>query len=407
MAKSLRIVVYLLFAATYGGVYAGWVFCQPESVVPAPHQASYYAFLGLMALPFGLPLLPALARKSAACRRILFSMVPVGGILLLLYAANAVHYYYSQVHAFDPFLQNPPPRFNHISRQKEPGTVRMLFLGGSTTNWGKLRDQDQYPSVLKTLLEQRYPGVTFEVLNGGREYYTTKHSLINYDTYCRRWKPDVVVIMHAINDLCRSFSPGVFGLGEYNEFWSHYYGPAIGAARPAPYEMVALREFFARAAERWYYALRVREMDYPLDRYLSLPDYEENLRSLVECVRRDTPNVVLVLEPSLYREDMPAEELRRLKFGKYFSRVRHDYFHQEYPSARSLGNAMQAYHAAMRRVAAECHAPVADADGRVEKSLRCFVDDVHYTPEGARQVAQVVAEAIMAGAIVEEVSKGR
>lgn len=402
MTRPWQTVLSLLFATLYAAVYAGWVLYQPESVVPTPHQASYYAFLAFMAIPFGLPLLPVLARKSPACKRILFSMVPVAGILLLLYTANAVHYYYSQVHAFDPFLQNPPPRFSHIPRQKEPGRVRMLFLGGSTTNWGKLRDQDQYPSVLKTLLEQRYPGATIEVLNGGREYYTTKHSLINYDTYCRRWKPDVVVIMHAINDLCRSFSPGVFGLGEYNEFWSHYYGPAIGAARPAPYEMVALREFFARAAERWYYALRIKEMDYPLERYLSLPDYEENLQSLVECVRRDTPHVVLVLEPSLYRADMPIEELRRLKFGKYFSRVRHDYFHQEYPSPSSLGRAMLAYHAVMRRVAAEFDLPVADADARVEKSLRCFVDDVHYTPEGARQVAQVVAETIARSGMIEK-----
>ena len=36
----------------------------------------------------------------------------------------------------------------------------------------------------------------------GMDWYTTKHSLINYVTYYRDWQPDVVVVMHAINDLC-------------------------------------------------------------------------------------------------------------------------------------------------------------------------------------------------------------
>ncbi len=405
MPIALSWLMYLLYVGAYAAVYAGWIWYQPETVVPAPLNRGYYLFLALMAIPFVIPLLPAMARRFVFVKRMMFMLVPIAGVLAMLYAVCAVHYYYSQVHPFDPFLQNPPPRFDDVLKEKAAGTVRILFLGGSTTQWGKARDEDQYPTFVKKFLDERYPDTTIEVLNAGKEYYTTKHSLINYVTYCRRWEPDVVVIMHAINDVCRSFTPGRFGMGEYDELWSHYYGPAMGAARPEPYEMVALRGFFARAAKRWYYAKRVKEMDYPLTRYLSLPAYEEHLSTLVELVKRDTPHVVLVLQPSIFKDEMPIEELRRLKFGKYFSLVRHDYFHQEYPTGQSLRRAMKEIHAITRGIADEKNTWLADAESGVEKSLKYFVDDVHYTPEGARQVAVSVADTIVQSGMIETISQ--
>ncbi len=407
MPIVLSWLIYIVYVVAYAMVFAGWIWYQPETVVPMPLNRGYYLFLGLMAMPFFLPLLPALARRFLFVKRLIFMLVPVVGMLAMLYAVCAVHFYYTQLHPFDPFLQNPPPRFDNVPKEKSKGTVRILFLGGSTTQWGKLRDEDQYPTVVKELLDNRFPDTTIEVLNAGKEYYTTKHSLINYVTYCRRWKPDVVVIMHAINDVCRSFTPGRFGMGKYDELWSHYYGPAIGAARPQPYEMVALNGFFARTAKRWYYALRVKEVDYPLSRYLSLPTYETHLSTLVELVKRDTPHVVLVLQPSIFKDEMPIDELRRLKFGKYFSMVRQDYFHQEYPTAQSLGRAMKEIHVITRRIADAQSTWLADAESLVEKNLKYFVDDVHYTPEGAKQVAASVADTIVQSGLIEVVSQSR
>ena len=45
------------------------------------------------------------------------------------------------------------------------------------------------------------------------DWYTTKHSLINYVTNLRDAELDLIVVMHAVNDLYRSFFPPDFTIG--------------------------------------------------------------------------------------------------------------------------------------------------------------------------------------------------
>ncbi len=90
-----------------------------------------------------------------------------------------------------------------IGKEKPKNIFRILCLGGSTTFGTHCkRDEDTYPSVLQKLLQEAFPKVKFEVLNAGVPGYRTAESYQNLNRL-QNLKPNMVLVLHAINDLCK------------------------------------------------------------------------------------------------------------------------------------------------------------------------------------------------------------
>jgi len=310
----------------------------------------------------------------------------------LIYVGFMLSYYYRQEHLFDPFVGVPPPL---ITTLEADASLRVLALGGSTTECGDLPLADRYPTVLQARLRESAADAV--VFNAGRDWYTTRHSLINFVAQYQDWHPHVVVVLDAINDVYRSFSPALYAASPYRADYSHFFGAASNGAFPPTFEQhLYSKRYGPIVTHYWYEAPFVREraVDYPVDRYWSLRAFRANLARLVRTVRAAGSHVVLVTQPSLYRRQMTAAELEALWFGRVFCATRIGYARYEYASPQSLEGAMEAFNGAIREIAASESVGLADADARVPKTLDNFVDDVHYTPAGAALVAQTVAQTI-------------
>src|SRR5205807_4189844 len=145
-----------------------------------------------------------------------------------------------------------PPSFDHIPKNKQASTFRILALGGSTTRDVSLKKDDRYPAVLERILQERYPTTRIEVLNGGMDWYTTEHALIQYAFGASDWNPDLVVFFEGINDLCRSCASPQLAVGEYKSDYSHFYGPVIRAYHTPAFESWLVQPI----ARVWYSDLR-------------------------------------------------------------------------------------------------------------------------------------------------------
>lgn len=97
----------------------------------------------------------------------------------------------------------------------ERGRLRILFLGGSTTN-------NHFPNFVRAELEPHVGPIT--VYNLAFDWYSALHSLYQLATYGERIQPDLVVVLHNVNDFCRGFTPPEFSLPQYREDYSHYSG---------------------------------------------------------------------------------------------------------------------------------------------------------------------------------------
>ena len=101
------------------------------------------------------------------------------------------------------------------------------------------------------------------------DWYTSKHSLINYTAYCRKFDADVVVVMHAINDLYRSFSPPDFSVGKYESDYSHFYGPSIYGAKPQSFSQMLYKNF-----RKVWFGKNVKSRDFEKEEFISKNDFE-------------------------------------------------------------------------------------------------------------------------------------
>jgi len=383
--------VATLYYVLYGVLYAALLFHHSKVPQIGRYSVRYAVFLVLLAAGFALPALVGRIVAKYGLRGLAFALVPAVMVAVVLYAGFAIHYYYSETHYFDPFLQLPAP--TPAFTAKPPGTFRILMLGGSTTADSTLAPSDRYPQVLQDRLRRDYATSSIEVFNAGMDWYTAKHSLINYDTNLRDWHPDLAVVMHGINDLYRSFSDPDFAVGPYDRLWSHFYGPAINGAKPPTFERT-LFSLSAALYPYWLSEFRASEHDVPLDRYVSLPDFKRNLLYLVHDLKGDGVEVTLLTEPSIYKDSMTAEEREVLWFGRTFCKEPSGFLRYIYPSPVSLGAAMSAYNAVTKEVGADEHVTVIDVAARLAKTLENFSDDVHYRATGAHRVGDVVATGI-------------
>jgi hypothetical protein len=96
------------------------------------------------------------------------------------------------------------------AHSKDPDTLRVALLGGSTTEWG-------LGEALRPALANGLEGTDFsqvEVLNFGLSGWTSTHSVVNFVLNVLDFDPDVVVVHHAWND--DGFEVGACPRGDYS-----------------------------------------------------------------------------------------------------------------------------------------------------------------------------------------------
>ena len=377
-----------LYYLLYLVVYIGWLFHGSATPWILGYSKQHFGFLLIMLIPFMLPIL--FVRPITPSLMMIFKQ----GMFLvsLLYLFLAAYYYYTRTYKFDPFLQMPPP---DISAEYGSSTnYRILILGGSTST--------DYHNFLGDKLLEAYPNIKVEIINGARMWWTSKHSLIAYSTMYDLYDPDLVIIMHGINDLIRSCVGSAYSLGEYKEDYSHYYGAAINGAQPPNFVKYLFGRYLGAVQDNWYSSLRVSAADYSVERFKSLKSFQINIERLVKRIKSDGAGVILVTQPSLYKPDLSSQESAVLDFPRAFCMDRRDFFRMTYPSLESMRIAMQAFNDLIRYIGEQTGVYLVDADPIFEKSLRNFVDDVHYTKLGNEELSNIIYQVIKRANLISE-----
>lgn len=151
------------------------------------------------------------------------------------------------------------------------------------------------------------------------------HSLLRYVALYAVWKPDVVLVMHAFNDIFQT-SEGKLTSGVFRGDYGHFFG-ALGL-RVNPTDRLAenvlrilTNNWFART---WYSDFFPGESALEksqVDLLRALPHFCHNLCELARRAGNDGAEVVFLTQPSLYREGLSREENDRLFYDYYY----HDY----------------------------------------------------------------------------------
>ena len=390
MGQTLRRTLLALYYLAAAGAYALLLSRQSSEPLLYRYSGRYLVVLGFALSLFAAPHICRFVWKELGWKRAAFAAIPASVLAMGVYLAGSIYYYnVDATRVYDPFLQMPPARFSITP--KTEGELRILAMGGSTTF------SSTYPETLGAELQRELPDRSTTVMNAGVPWWTTKHSLINYTTYGYRLDPDIVLVMHGINDVVRSCTNEEFTIGPYNDDYSHFYGATIRTAKPLTAERALFLGLFGSA----YAIINNRAVDKPVDWFRSLDPFEENLRRTVALAASDGSRAVLLTQPTAYRFDQKDDPRYPGGFGFSFCSSWTGFTEREYPSSRSMAAVMREANERIRRVAREQGVLLIDLEQLVPKLQANFVDEVHHTDEIGDKIGESIARALLDGSVIE------
>lgn len=184
-------------------------------------------------------------------------------------------------------------------REKRSSAFRIVCIGDSWTFGANVGEERAYPQRLSALLGSEFPRAIFEVLNLGVLGYSSYQGLELLRRRAGDLDPDIVVIGFAENDASVT--------GYHDKEMPAYKEPVTPAKRINPVlekiELYRLLRYLALVAkyrpESIGHKLKASGavVDYEkLDPWtrVSLRDYEENIRGMIDLARRRAAGVILL-----------------------------------------------------------------------------------------------------------------
>lgn len=282
-----------------------------------------------------------------------------------------------------------------LSINKQTNELRIATIGGSTTANVGLAYEHNWPGRLGLIGQQAFPGNKLVVINAGVPGFDTAQSISNLALRVMPFKPDVVVIYHAYNDL-KAIRPAVPFQPDYSHIHQRPYGHH---GRPTFLVRWLNNSMLYVRARNKYRKMKQQQtrIDTVLqkDRVSDIPlaaeqTFEQHLRTLVAIARGGGAKVVLSSFATLhdpkknYNESQVTETLTLLQKRELY----HLLHFTPGLTIEGIFKGIERYNEIIRKVAEEEQTAWVDNANGIPHSDKYFIDRVHFSTDGAALMAE-------------------
>ncbi len=270
--------------------------------------------------------------------------------------------------------------------------LRIALLGGSTFFDPNLEYEETFGRQLERRLGAALDGRRVEVQCGAMPGYNSEHSLIRYATDVADLEPDIVLVMHAVNDLHVCTAP----FSVFRRDYGHYEGLGEQHLHPGFRDRTRLvdsvRFFFRYVLFSDYRRpddVRVNDVT---------PDpgpLVRNLRSIITLGRGRGQTVVLCTQPHRFRLDLPESDRLRGEAS-----LRNFFNGEPLPGFVWFSRSMALFNDKIRTLGAEERLAVLDLQRDVPPTSALFDDDLHVTAKGAQLEADLATKFLLENGLV-------
>ena len=274
--------------------------------------------------------------------------------------------------------------------------LTLITVGGSTTRSPAQSDNVTWTALLGDAAADCFNHTWIN--NAGFDGHTSiAHSQL-IRKYINKLHPKVVLMLVGANEL---FADGVLTQGRQK---ASSAGPDFDAAMQKNGAKGFLKDLLLRSEAvdlglTLYRSFRARQSGFTgwtkMEGTVSMPPggeailtaatqtqsaYAERLRTLISLLQQGQTVPVLITQPTfggMGRDPTTGNELSRLWFGLFWYRV------------------FETYNDTMREVAESDHVELIDLARMMPKDTKYYIDPMHYSDAGAREVARQVSLALM------------
>lgn len=320
------------------------------------------------------------------------------------------------VEDFHPFLQAVNTQKNegyeHVNSDgfrydemtvDKPKEVYRIFLMGGSTAFDEPRSYDKSISkVIEDNLRSRYPDKKIQVINAANNRYTSEHSLIMYETKVIDYHPDLIVLFQGYNDMIYSCTPPISPIRTYKNDYSHLYevlDNIINNYFNWDLQSVALTRL-AKAFDENFYADIRNKFPPPQPKIIytdnitwpSLDAYTRNTTELINLTKADNVKMILGNQPIHYNNNP-----KNYALAEYFCKKSDT----QYISMNALNKGISLFNNTTQQIAQKNNIPFVDIASQIPRTDIYLTDDVHYTDEGDKKVANILYNAIIKSGYLE------
>lgn len=272
------------------------------------------------------------------------------------------------------------PEINVI---KEPGRIRLAFLGGSTTYCAEVSSNAMtWPQQVTEKLRSAYPGATFDYINGGVPGYATGTSLKNLTQRIAPYAPDIIVIYHATNDLSfNSFQAAVESgvatkRADEEKFWLSKYS-LLSHLIELNLKIALLKQQDLAGAKG--------KLDVSPEKLVK--PFAAEMADLIRASKEVSPIVAVATFSVQYRHDQSPEERARAASTSLY--------YMPYMTVTSLLDAFDAYNVAILEIATDAGVILIEGEHDIPGDAVHFNDSVHFKDAGSVAMADRVTRALL------------
>lgn len=270
-----------------------------------------------------------------------------------------------------------------IAIPKPAGTVRLAFLGASTTWCGEVSGNDAvWAHLVAESLGKTFPTVRFDYVNAGVQGYTMSSLLKSMELRVAALQPDVVVIYEASNNLtgelrAQAAAQGLVQTAEFQQFsW------------PSRYSLLWLLVEKNLRVVRSERAARSDSRRLVVDPAVLGVEYRKELTQVVRAAQRHA-KVVAVATFSIHpRRDQTLEQQMRASSSAFI--------YMPFVTPQVVIESFERYNQIAREVARETGAVLIERENDIAGDPLHFTDTVHFTDLGSRAMAQRIAGSLAA-----------
>ncbi len=286
--------------------------------------------------------------------------------------------------------------------------LALVFLGGSTTECTYVSEDCRFPYLAGRLLEEQQH-LKVNSYNAGRSGNNSLHSINVLVNKVIPLHPDIVVMMHNINDLAI--------LLYEKTYWNRHPSRSPIIEKPPTLKTVGkdleemgrlLRDLaFPNLSQElhklWHFSLRshadefqeVRGQKISIDKDFLVREFSRNLQTFINICRARDITPVLMTQPSRLKA-VPDPFIARLMQGME---------RQQGIGYQDFKGALDLFNQTIREVAAKNGVLVIDLAREIPQEKAYMADVAHFNDLGSQLVAQRVAAGLQP--LVASLPKGR
>ena len=284
-----------------------------------------------------------------------------------------------------------------IAVPKPPGTLRLAFLGASTTWCGEVSGNDKvWPHLVTAALARSLPGTRLDYINGGVPGYSLASMLKNLQHRVAPLQPDVIVIYEAASNFSGEMrelaaKQGIIGEAKMQEMsWPSRYSLLWNLVE---------KNLLIRQAQS---VARASQGRLVVDPATLGDEYRQGLTELVRAAQQQARLVVLATFSTQLRPGQTAEQQMRASESAFF--------YMPFVTPRLLIDGYARYNQVAREVAAETGALLLGGENDIPGDAAHFSDTVHFSDAGAQAMSERIYRGLAASPALRQLvgdSSGR